>query len=304
MNMFFVSILATIILCIMPEKNNPGTIQPDIQNQPLFTFGILADIQYCDSDPAGTRFYRSSPEKLREAIDTFREEQIDFLINLGDLIDKDFRSYKPVLDIIDSSGIKTFHVAGNHDYSVEARFKKRLPVIQSADGYYSFIHENFRLVFLNGNEISTYISNNKASIKQAEENLTVMRKNGEINAVEWNGGFSTKQIVWLKNQLDEAADKNEKVLLLCHFPLVPDNVHNLLNYKEVLQILQNYRNIVAWFNGHNHAGDYGTFNKIHFVTFKGMVETDTSNSFAIIDVYNNKLLIRGYGREKDRILQY
>ena len=306
MNLFFASFLTTIIFCIMSEKSNPGALQSDFQNEtPLFTFGILADVQYCDCDPAGTRFYRSSQEKLREAITTFKENPIDFIINLGDLIDSDYSSFKPVLDIIDSSGLKTFHVTGNHDYSVDPRFKKRLPVLSySSEGYYSFIHENFRFIFLNGNELSSYISNNKTSIKQAEEYLAILKNSGEINAVEWNGAFSNRQLLWLKNQLDEAANNNEKVFLLCHFPLVPYTIYNLLNYNEVLPILENYQNIVAWFNGHNHSGNYGNFNKIHFVTFKGMVETDTSNSFALLNVYKNKIWIRGYGREKSQILAY
>jgi hypothetical protein len=43
---------------------------------------------------------------------------------------------------------------------------------------------------------------------------------------------------------------------------------------------------------------------IHFVTFKGMVETDANNSFALVEVYKNKIWIRGYGREKSQILAY
>jgi hypothetical protein len=72
----------------------------------------------------------------------------------------------------------------------------------------------------------------------------------------------------------------------------------------VLPILEKYHNIIAWFNGHNHSGNYGNFNMIHFVTFKGMVETDANNSFALVEVYKNKIWIRGYGREKNQILAY
>ena len=62
--------------------------------------------------------------------------------------------------------------------------------------------------------------------------------------------------------------------------------------------------IIAWFNGHNHAGNYGNFNKIHFLTMKGMVETETSGSYALVEVYFNKVWIRGSGREKGQILAY
>jgi hypothetical protein len=131
-----------------------------------------------------------------------------------------------------------------------------------------------------------------------------MKESGAVNAVEWNGGFTARQIGWLKGELDDAARTGEKVILICHFPVAPDNVHNLLNYKEVLPILTNYSNIIAWFNGHNHAGNYSYFNMIHFVTFKGMVETESVNSFASVTVFKNKLVIKGYGREKSQILGY
>jgi len=72
----------------------------------------------------------------------------------------------------------------------------------------------------------------------------------------------------------------------------------------VLGILGSYDNIIAWFAGHDHRGGYGNFNLIHCVTFRGMVETADENSFAIVDVYKNKIWIRGFGREKSRILAY
>jgi len=306
MKFLFASLIAAFIFFNMSDKQDSGGVQSANQShKPLFTFGIIADVQYSDYDPACTRFYRSSLSKLREAMKVLNENSPDFILNLGDLIDKDFDSYEPVMDIIDSSGLKIFHVAGNHDYSVDRRFKKRLPVLSSTkEEYFSFVHNNFRFIMLNGNEVSSYISNNKATIKLADEYIASLKKNGAVNAVDWNGGISSKQLEWLSSQLNEATIKNEKVFVLCHFPVVPENVHNLLNYKEVLPVLEKYQNIIAWFNGHNHAGNYGNFNKIHFVTIKGMVETETNNSFALVEVYKNKIWIKGYGREKSQILAY
>lgn len=306
MKLLIASFFASIIHICMLDNNNQIAIKTSNKIQkPLFSFGIVADIQYCDCEPIGTRYYRSSPEKLREAMTKLKADSVSFVINLGDLIDRDFGSYKNVLDIMDSSGMKIYHVAGNHDYSVNPQLKKKLPVLTpSKEGYYSFVYNKFRFICLNGNELSTYISNNKAAIKEAQNNLTTMKEKGEINAVDWNGGLSKRQIKWFIGELDDAVAKGEKVFIICHFPLAPENVHNLLNYKEILPLLEGYNNIIAWFNGHNHAGNYSYLNMIHFVTFKGMVETESDNSFARIDVYNNKLSIKGYGREKSQILDY
>ena len=305
MKLVFVSFIYLIIFLTMPDEFKTGSASFDQSQKPLFTFGLIADVQYSDYDPAGTRYYRESISKLREALISLKEDSADFIINLGDLIDKDFKSIKPVLDIIDSSEHKTYHITGNHDYSVEPRLKKHLPEIQLfKKGHYSFVHEKIRFIFLNGNELSTYASNNKGEIKDATDYIEALKNEGSINALDWNGGIRRKQLEWLRDELNNSKEADEKVILFCHFPVWPENNHNLLNYKEVLSLLEKCPNIVAWFNGHNHAGNYGNFNMIHFVTIKGMVETETSNSFALVEVYKNKLWIKGYGREKSQILAF
>lgn len=285
------------------ETRKPASRDQD--QVPLFSFGIVADVQYCDCEHSGTRYYRSSLQKLRDALDSFAGDKVDFAVNLGDIIDRDYISYSSVFDIIDSSGLEIHHVTGNHDYSVTPRLKKRIPPLEGKrEGYYSFIHNNFRFILLNGNEISTYGISGKRSVKEAEVLINKLGAEGKGNAVDWNGGIGSKQLDWLDEELRLAAGNNEKVFIFCHFPVWPENVHNLLNSELVLETLNKYSNIVTWFNGHNHMGNYGNQNMIHFVTMKGMVETESTNSYAIVDVYRNKIWIRGSGREKSQILAY
>lgn len=295
-------ILAFIMSIELPESPKSSLEQ---SQKSFFSFGIVADVQYCNCDPEGTRFYRNSLSKLRNAVNSLRQDSIDFLVNLGDLIDRDYGSFKAVLNIIDSSGIKTYHCTGNHDYTVDDRYKRRLPVpMPSKVGYYSFVHKNFRFIFLNGNELSTYSSTNKSSIRQAQNYIAALKNEGNINAIDWNGGMSPAQIAWLDKQLDEATQKNQKAFIMCHFPVYPENMHNLLNYREINAVLEKYHNVITWFSGHNHAGNYGNFNMIHFVTIKGMVETENTGSFALVEVYHNKIWIKGSGRERGQILAY
>jgi manganese-dependent ADP-ribose/CDP-alcohol diphosphatase len=306
MRILLLGIITLIISGIMSEKLNSGELLPGSQEQkPLFSFGLIADIQYCNCEPSGTRYYRKSLSKLEEAITSLRIDSPSFLIDLGDLINKDMISYKPVMSMLDTAGFKIYHVTGNHDYAVEPRQKKKIPtLLPSKDGYYSFLYGNFRFIILNGNEISTYYSSNKRNIKTATNYITKLKNNGEINALDWNGGMSDKQILWLSNQLNTSSKNNEKVFIFCHFPIFPENEHNLFNYRDILTVLSDYDNIITWFAGHNHAGNYGNFNMIHFVTIRGMVETDDSNSFALVEVYKNKIWIKGSGREKSQILAY
>jgi manganese-dependent ADP-ribose/CDP-alcohol diphosphatase len=304
MRMLFALLSALLIIFDMPDKNGiQSKSDPEQEQIPLFTFGVIADVQYCDCEPAGTRYYRSSLSKLREAANAFVTDSVEFVVDLGDLIDRNFVSYKPVMNILDSSGLKIWHTTGNHDYSVDQRYKKRIPQLsKNREGYFSFINKKIRFIALNGNDISTYSALKKKDADEARQLVKKVQEEGESNGMDWNGGLGEKQMEWFKSQLDEATTKGEKVIILCHFPVWPENQHNLLNYREVLNLLEKYNNILAWFSGHNHAGNYGNFNLIHFVTFKGMVETETNSSYAEVEIYKNKIWIKGSGREKSQIL--
>jgi manganese-dependent ADP-ribose/CDP-alcohol diphosphatase len=306
MRIIIAVVFTMIISIIRADKLYTRDSQTENQDQlPLFSFGLIADIQYCDCEPAGTRYYRSSLSKLEEAVRYLGIDNPALVVNLGDMIDKDFDSYKPVFNILDTAGFKIYHTTGNHDYAVDSLLKKQIPPLQAdKEGYYSFTYDKYRFIILNGNELSTYSTTEKSVINYAKDYILKLKNDGEINGWEWNGGMSSKQILWLTNQLDTAIRNNEKVFIMCHFPVFPVKEHNLLNYLDVLTVLKGYNNIIAWFNGHNHAGNYGNFNMIHFVTMKGMVETEKANSFALVEVYRNKIWIKGSGSEKSQVLAY
>ena len=306
MNLLFATFLSIIIpLTMSYHVKQVNTTPPDQGQKPLFSFGIITDVHHCNAQPDGSRFYYKSLSRLEEAVNSFKADSLKFLINLGDLIDRDFESFGPALHLLNSSGLKIYHCLGNHDYSVEPRQKKKLPLpLPEKSGYYSFMQGNFRFIILNGNELSTYASTNKSVISKAEEYIAGLQAEGKINAFDWNGGISIKQMEWLKMQLDEASVKNEKVFIFCHFPIYPENIHNLLNYSEVNHLLENYHNIIAWFSGHNHSGNYGNFNMIHCVTLKAMVETEKTGAYSLVEVYRNKIWIKGSGRERSQILAY
>lgn len=303
MRILILSLLISILF-----QNKPGIstmYEPSSQQSiaPLFTFGLLADVQYADCESTGTRFYRNSLVKLKNSVDTFKKYSVSFIVNLGDLIDRDFKSYQPVMDILNTSGLRVYHCTGNHDYNVESDYRDKIPVPgYSETGYYSFSLKGYRLIFLNGNEISTYASNNEQIINEAENLIQKLKNEGSINAIDWNGGIGQGQLEWLDKQLVDAKANNEHVLIFCHFPVAPEDIHNLLNYREVLSHIENNKTIAAWINGHNHAGNFALLNGIYYLTFKGMVETETINSFSIIKVYRDKIIAEGFGNEKDQTI--
>ncbi|MDT8401163.1 MAG: metallophosphoesterase [Bacteroidales bacterium] len=270
----------------------------------VLSFGLIADVQYCDCISQGSRYFSKSLNKLNEALDDFNTSDIDFIINLGDLIEEDFRSFKPVMAILENSNKKVFHLTGNHDYSVKRKFKKEVNTMLTGENtYYSFTSKGFRFIVLNSCEVSTYSGSFMSEIK-ANHMLTRLQRDSRPNAFDWNGALSRKQIRWLESELTEAHNNNEHVLIFSHHTVEPAGTHNIYNREEILQIISGYDNIVAWFSGHKHEGGYSIYKDIHFITLKAMVESPDSNSWAIVEIYDDILRVNGRGREESRVLTY
>ena len=67
-----------------------------------------------------------------------------------------------------------------------------------------------------------------------------------------NGYFKDEELLWLDKTLTKY--KNNKVVLLQHFPLIDSNRkgHNLYKKDEYMQILSKHDNVIAVISGHYH----------------------------------------------------
>ncbi|PIO48518.1 MAG: hypothetical protein CMR00_04265 [[Chlorobium] sp. 445] len=62
-------------------------------------------------------------------------------------------------------------------------------------------------------------------------------------------------------------------------------------------------NTVAWFNGHFHKGRDTVEQGVHFISLEALVEAPAaSNAFGVVEVYADKLIVRGEGVMKNRWL--
>lgn len=265
--------------------------------------GVFADCQYCDCETAGTRFYRNSLDKLDKCINQFNsDKKLSFVVGLGDLIDRDFSSFNSVNSILSKSKKEVYQVIGNHDLSVEKNQLENVPgKLNLNETWYSVTKKGWRFIFLNGNDI-TFHSNNLEILKEAEKISTKLKDEGKPNYYEWNGGIGTTQMKWLEGELQIATNKKQKVAVFCHYPLLPFEAHALWNSEEVIAILSKFSCVKMYMNGHNHAGNYVFQNGIHFVNLKGMVETENENAFSIISFSDEKIDIKGFGREESKSL--
>ncbi len=275
---------------------------PAPDEKPLFRFGVIADCQYADADATPIRLYRLASEKLAESVDFLNTQDLAFTIHLGDFIDRDFISFDTVAPIYDRLQAPHYHLLGNHDYSVDDALKTKVPARLGMPARYHTFTENipkWRFIVLDGNEVGV-LAHPKDSPEYKEGEA--IRLSYPKPPPEWSGGMGPEQIAWLDAELSAARDAGEKALLFCHYPLFPEGVHNLWNDTELLALVARHKDTVAaWMNGHNHDGNYGAKDGVHFVNFKGMLDTRL-NAYAVVEVYPNALKITGYGREPDRVL--
>lgn len=267
---------------------------------PILKIGLVADPQYADKPTKGLRHYKESLWKLEEAIDTFNYEKVDFVQSLGDIIDAEWDNYDAILSIYDklNSGIESYQLLGNHDFSIDSIYMSGLlEKLSMPYYYYSYSKKGWRFIVLDATDYS-YFSNplHQNDINKIESYYNNTKE--ETNKQSWNGAIGEEQQKWLKEELAAANSLNQKVILFSHLPVRPKgNVHNLWNDYEIVDIIENSPNVVAFINGHNHGGGYVYENGIHYVTLFGMVDTKIG-SYGILEINNENLTLRGYGNQE------
>ena len=273
---------------------------------PLARIGLIADAQYADIAPAKTRFYRESIGKLGNAVEDFNRQDLACCLHLGDLIDRAWSSFDAILKPLIPSRHRFHHLLGNHDYDVLDGFKPQVPGrLALTKRYDHFDLPGFRLVLLDTTDVSTYAyASNSQEHAAAATALENAKKEKLPQAQPWNGGLGTRQLQWLERTCSEASARQLKVLLFAHHPVFPANPHNVWNSAEILAILERHRHVVAWFNGHNHEGNFGVHADLPFVNLRGMVETADTNAYATVTLHPDRLILSGEGREPSRELLF
>ena len=271
-----------------------------------FEIGLVADAQYADVEPKGTRFYRESIGKLGVAVEEFNRRELAFCVHLGDFIDRNWTSFDAISRSLAPSRHRWHQLLGNHDFDVLDQEKANVPKrLGMAWRYGSFQHAGFEFVILDTNDVSTY-----AHPVGAPESEAAKRELARIEAANvrqakpWNGGLGSAQMQWLERTLTEARSAGRKVIIFAHHPVFPADQHNLWNSDEVLALIDRRPGVVAWINGHNHAGAFGERNGVPFVTMRGMVETRDTSAFATARILSDRIVLNGHGREPSRELRF
>ena len=156
------------------------------QEKPLFSFGVVSDVQYTDAETIGNR---------------------------------NFESYQKPLALFGESKNKVLYVIGNHEYEIDDKDKPKVNKLLGLNkkGYNYFDKDSWRFVILNGMGLS--IKSSMEGTKKralAVEKFQELKEQGAVNAYDWNGAIDKKQLKWLDKILADATKKELNVILFCH----------------------------------------------------------------------------------------
>lgn len=310
---------------------------------PILRFGIIADAQYAYYPEIGgdNRYYRHSIRKMDECVDTFNSYALDFVVSLGDFVDhantidnpqqdsrvhcKDYfeeLNLGLVCDRCDINGddttyvikedlhgfselnAETYHVLGNHDHLTYQWFnnwstytEKYSPVAIEEEKtlyglthrYYSYVIDkgsiSFRFIVLDGNETD--------GTERTPEGYFPDNK------------ILQPQLNWFADELEDAKDKRQNVIVFCHQGFGKDAGHTLgeTTKDSLRDIMSNYSHIVAWMNGHDHRGSFNvdSITGVPFYNFRGMLTGPfpRNNAFSIVELYEDELRVRKFRNEQN-----
>ncbi len=269
-------------------------------------FGLLADPQYADADPDPThaRYYRHSLTKLAQAIDELNRQSLDFVVTLGDLVDRHWSSYADILPLYRRLRHPHLTVMGNHDADTLSRhLAGQHPPVGLPKHYFHFACAGYRFIAIDGNDLSLYCNQaNGDEQPRARRMLAELQAQGAIQAQPWNGALGDTQLDWLEQTLRDAREQREEIIVFGHYPLAPEDRHNLWNHQAVAALLLRYR-ARAYFGGHQHAGGHQRIEGTDFITLKGMVDGARSTPFAVVELCGKALTLHGYGTQNDLALK-
>lgn len=272
---------------------------PSAEPRPEFSIGAIADCQFADAPDNGQRLYHTAPAKLTAAIADFNRQHLAFVVHLGDFIDRDWKSFDTLLPIARQSHAPLFFALGNHEFEVADARKREVPArLGLKTRYYSFEQHGWMFIATDGNDLSSY-----AWPKDSPELARSMAVHAALYPDKplWDGGIGEAQMRWIDAQLATADRRGLKVMLFSHFPLFPENPHNLWNAPDVIAMLERHASAKIWLDGHNHDGNYGVRAGIHYVNLKAMLDTPDT-AYARLDFFPDRVIVHGTGRQRDLVL--
>jgi alkaline phosphatase len=223
---------------------------------PAVRFGVLTDAHHANKPELGTRYYRESLSKLAQGVAKFREARVEFLVELGDLVDaaEDVDTerawLKQAADILRRTGVEMHCVLGNH--CIQTLTKEHVLIeVDRKQSYYSFIRNGVHFIVLDACFRKDGVSYNAGNFDW---------KDTEIPLDEQD---------WLRRDLSRA---RRPVVVFVHQRLDTQDVYAVASAAAVRDILERSGKVIAVLQGHSHKNDHKQINAIDYCTLRAVVE--------------------------------
>lgn len=260
------------------------------ERQPALRLGMLTDLHYADKPPAGTRHYRESLTKIREAVAKFNDAGAAFAVEIGDFVDAadDVKTEIGYLETIEAEFAMfkgdRHYVLGNH--CVWSLTKEQfLDHCAARKSFYSFDRSGFHFVVLD------------ACFRK--DGVPYGAKNFEWTDTE----IPPQQREWLAADL---AETDKPTLAFVHQRLDVSNHYAVHSAPAVRKILAESGKVLAVFQGHNHINEHKEIDRIHYCTLGAVVEGSgaENNAYSLLDAYEDgTLALSGFRQHVDRTLE-
>ena len=236
-------------------------------------FVQLSDIHFLENGQNTTfKMTGASSQLLDDAVEQINEEQeIDFVMLTGDIIDKPFeKELRAFLPHIENLKYPWYFAFGNHDRCVGGYLTTSvyMDMVKKSNKNYNFNKPYYAFTPKKGYRV-------------------IVLDNIITDKVTTQGYLGEEQVLWLKKELDKS--KRDTVLIFMHVPLIEPFTspnHRLKNAVQVMSIIESYKNPIGVFQGHYHATRVVQHDNVLYVNSPALVSYP--NAFRIINVTNHK----------------
>ena len=247
--------------------------------------GLITDLHHADKPAAGSRFYRETNKKLNSAAEEFQTSGLDFVVELGDLIDAadsvetELSYLRTINREFSKLSTDRHYVLGNHcvDTLTKTEF---LQEVGQKESYYSFDRAGFHFILLD------------ACFRN--DGVPYGRKNSKWN----DANIPPAELAWLREDLQST---KLPTIVFVHQRLDVTTDHGVKNCVDVRDILKNSGHVLAVFQGHSHQNDLKDIDGIHYCTLVAMVEgSGLENSGAsVLELHDDGTIhVTGFRKQK------
>jgi manganese-dependent ADP-ribose/CDP-alcohol diphosphatase len=260
------------------------------RHRPLLRFGIITDIHFSLEKSVAAK------EELRRCLDAWHRRDVDLLLQLGDVVNGEKSAegedeLREVNAVLKEFRGKIRHVIGNHCLAVPRQTLLAALALQAP--FYAFSVAGFRFVALDGMDVSV--------LRQPEtaadvELLNHFHAHPELH--DYCGAVGAQQKAWLKRELEAAELAGERVMMLSHFPLLPETTNEryglLWNHQEIMALLGASPAVTLCLSGHYHHGGYALHRGMYAVVLPAFVNRHDHPDFSCgtVELFPNKMVLR------------